>query len=238
LEPKSYYPINVDISGKKCVVIGGGPVGERKVFSLLECGALVTLVALTLTRALEELVSAARIKLERRSFLDSDIQGAFIVYCATNDGELNEKVFRLAQGRSMLVNVADNPQICNFIVPAIVRRGPLVASVSTSAAAPALAKKLKKILEGAFNENYAPALLFLQRKREIIKNKIIDIKNRASFFSELADSGIMPAILNAGSNVSDIAKALDAAESRFDDLMKKYIEIQSLEKAGSVNEEK
>ncbi len=163
-------------------------VGERKVKSLLACGAAVKLVSIKVTAALERLAGEGRINSHRRGFEESDIDGVFLVYCATNDCELNRRVFEAADKRSLPVNVVDQPALCNFIVPAVVRKGPLLASVSTSAAAPALAKKLKKILEAAFNEGYAPLLEFLAEKRKIIKAEVEDINLRKKIFDALIES--------------------------------------------------
>jgi siroheme synthase-like protein len=185
---KRYYPLNFDVTGKKCLVVGGGAVGERKVKSLLACGATVELVSIKLTAVLERLAGEGRIKVFRRGFEENDIEGAFLVYCATDDSELNRRVFETADKKSLPVNVVDQPSLCNFIVPAVVRKGPLLASVSTSAAAPALAKKLKKILSAAFDEGYAPLLEFLAEKRKIIKAEVDDMALRKKIFDALIES--------------------------------------------------
>ena len=185
---KKYYPLNFELAGKRCLVVGGGAVGERKVKSLLACGAVVELVSIKLTAVLERLAGEGRIKALRRGFEESDIEGVFLVFCATNDGELNRRVFETADKKLRPVNIVDQPALCNFIVPAVVRKGPLLASVSTSAAAPALAKKLKKILAAAFDEGYAPLLEFLAEKRKIIKAEVDDIALRKKIFNALIQS--------------------------------------------------
>ncbi|HBC76355.1 MAG: hypothetical protein A2008_00445 [Candidatus Wallbacteria bacterium GWC2_49_35] len=185
---KKYYPVNIDVFGKKCLVVGGGAVGERKVRSLLDCGALVTLVSKSFTAGLERLAGEGKIHAEMRGFEEGDVEGAFLVYCATDDGELNRRVFETAEKKSLLVNVVDQPVLCNFIVPAIVRKGSLLASVSTSAAAPALAKKLKALLAAAFDDGYAPLLEFLAEKRKTVKTLTDDIASRRKIFDGLIES--------------------------------------------------
>lgn len=197
---KNYYPVNIDVSGKRCLVVGGGAVGERKALSLLSCGAFVTVVSKTITPALERLAREGRIEALKRLFEPGDADGAFLVFCATNDCELNRGVFELADKKSLLVNVVDEPALCNFIVPAVVRKGPLLASVSTSAAAPAMAKKLKRVLERSFEDGYAPLLEFLSQKRKQIKSAVEDIAMRKRIFDALIDSPLPDLFLK--SNVS------------------------------------
>ncbi len=208
---KKYYPLNFDLTGKRCLVVGGGAVGERKVKSLLECGALVELVSIKLTAGLERLAGEGRIKAARRSFEENDIEGVFLVYCATDDCELNRRVFETADKKSLPVNVADQPPLCNFIVPAVVRKGPLLATVSTSAAAPAVAKKLKKILSAAFDGGYAPLLEFLAEKRKIIKAEVDDIALRKKIFDALIESPLEFLFLS-----SEEAPELTAKDADFD----------------------
>lgn len=195
---KKYYPVNIDVAGKKCLVVGGGAVGERKVRSLLECGALVKLVSKSFTAGLERLAGEGKILAEMREFEESDVEGALLVYCATDDGELNRRVFETADKKSLLVNIVDQPALCNFIVPAVVRKGSLLASVSTSAAAPALAKKLKAVLAGALDDGYAPLLEFLAEKRKSVKALTGDIASRKKIFDGLLDSAILKLFLAEG----------------------------------------
>lgn len=206
---KKYYPVNIDVAGKKCLVVGGGAVGERKARSLLDCGALVTLVSKSFTAGLERLAADGKILALKRGFEDGDVEGAFLVYCATDDGELNRRVFETADKKSLLVNVVDQPALCNFIVPAVVRKGSLLASVSTSAAAPALAKKLKAVLSAAFDDGYAPLLEFLAEKRKAVKALTGDIASRKKIFDGLIESPLSSlfagAVRGAGGPSGDIS---------------------------------
>jgi len=226
---KKYYPVNIDVSGKRCLVVGGGPIGERKALSLLSCGARVTVVSKTLTPALESLAREGRIEALRRPFDHGDVEGAFLVFCATNDCALNRSVFELADKKSLLVNVVDEPVLCNFIVPAVVRKGPLLASVSTSAAAPAMAKKLKRVLELAFEDGYAPLLEFLSEKRKQIKASVEDIAARKKIFDALIGSELSDLFLKF--NAADIS----SADFDFDEYKKNNPGV--IEKAEKIFEE-
>lgn len=211
---RKYYPINIDITDRRCLVVGGGRVGERKILSLLECGARVTAISKKFTPAIEKLIFDSVIEGHQREFADGDIDGAFLVYCATNDRDLNERVYRLSTGAGCLVNVVDVPDICNFIVPAVIRRGPLCVAISTSGAAPALAKKIKRDIEGMIPERYEEYIDFLSEKRLEIKKTIGAIEVRQAIFEEMIGSGIQDAIL-AGDH--------DRAGAVYREILKKFL---------------
>ena len=122
-----YYPAFVDIEGKKCVVVGGGKVAERKVRDLLRVGAKVSVISPELSAGLEKLAASGKIKHSKRGFRATDLKGAFLAIAATDDMEINRKV--AAEGSRMLVNVVDKPDLCSFIVPSALRRGPLTIRI-------------------------------------------------------------------------------------------------------------
>jgi len=153
-----YYPVNLDIVGRTCLVVGGGTVATRKVDRLLECGARVVVVAPQCTPALEQQASAGRLLLHRRGYRSSDLKGMFLVIGATDDETLNQRIHRDAEARHMLCNIADRPRVCNFILPAVFSRGDLVLAISTAGKSPALAKKLRRELAGSFGPEYGPLL--------------------------------------------------------------------------------
>jgi len=161
-----YYPISLDIQNRNCLVVGGGSVGTRKVMLLLECGAMVSVVSMEATRKLQELSGNGIIRLERRPFKTSDLHGKFLVMGATDNSEINRQIYTEAQGLGVLCNIADYPEACDFILPAIVNRGDLTIAVSTSGKSPAFAKKLRKDLEKKFGTEYAD---FLKLMGEIRK---------------------------------------------------------------------
>ncbi|MCP3952606.1 MAG: bifunctional precorrin-2 dehydrogenase/sirohydrochlorin ferrochelatase [Desulfobacterales bacterium] len=153
-----YYPVNLDIKNRACLVIGGGGVGTRKVKTLVDCGALVTVVSPEVSAQLKKMEAAGLITLEKRAYRTGDLEGKFLVIGATDDEALNRRIHADAENLNTLCNIADRPEICNFILPAIVSRGDLVLTVSTSGKSPAYAKKLRKDLEKQFGEEYEPFL--------------------------------------------------------------------------------
>jgi len=164
-----YYPVNLDMRNRKCLVVGGGSVGTRKVMTLLECGAKVTVVSTDVAEKLQELSDSDIIKLEKRPFHISDLDEMFLVIGATDNQEINRKIHSEAERLGILCNIADRPEDCNFILPAIVNRGDLIIAISTSGKSPAFAKKMRKDLEKKFGTEYAE---FLKLMGEI-RNKLL-----------------------------------------------------------------
>ena len=167
-----YYPVNLDIRNRKCLVVGGGSVGTRKVMTLLDCGATVTVVSLVATSRLQELSNNGIITLEQRPFQASDLERKFLVIGATDNQELNQKIHAEAERLGILCNIADRPEACNFILPSIVNRGDLVIAISTSGKSPAFAKKLRKDLEKQFGGEYTDFLMLMGaiRKKLLAKS--------------------------------------------------------------------
>ena len=132
-----HYPVSLDIKNRKCLVVGGGSVGTRKVKTLLECGAKVTVVSPGVSGQLLELANNASIVLEKRAYREADLDGMFLVIGTTDDEELNRQISIDAGRLNMLCNIADRPKVCNFILPSIVNRGDLTISISTSGKSPA-----------------------------------------------------------------------------------------------------
>lgn len=150
-----YYPAFLDVNKKQCLVVGGGAVGTRKVRTLLECGARVTVISSKCSPPLQDLASQGAVILKNRSYRTRDLEGIFLVIGATDDEALNRRVSEDAARRNMLCNIADRPEACNFILPAIVKRGDLVIAISTSGRSPAFAKHLRQRLEAEFGPEYA-----------------------------------------------------------------------------------
>ncbi|MBC2711156.1 MAG: bifunctional precorrin-2 dehydrogenase/sirohydrochlorin ferrochelatase [Desulfosarcina sp.] len=149
-----YYPVNLDIRGRRCLVVGGGRVGARKVDTLIQCGAVVTVVSPEVSPALEQLAAEKAFILKQRPYQSSDVEGMFLVIGATDDETLNRQINADAEHRNLLCNIADRPEICNFILPAIVRRGDFVMAISTAGKSPAFAKHIRKRLEAQFGPEY------------------------------------------------------------------------------------
>ncbi|MDY0087811.1 MAG: bifunctional precorrin-2 dehydrogenase/sirohydrochlorin ferrochelatase [Coriobacteriia bacterium] len=173
-EPYShaYYPAFLDLRGRRAVVVGGGSVAERKIAMLLEYGADVVCVAPTIMAALGALVEADRLKHEPRGYVRGDLEGAFIVVCATDSTEVNRAVFQEAESRGCLVNVVDVPELCNFIVPSIVKRGPLQIAISTGGAAPVVAKQIRRELEESYGADWESYVRLLGQVRRLVLERV------------------------------------------------------------------
>jgi precorrin-2 dehydrogenase/sirohydrochlorin ferrochelatase len=189
-----FYPILADLQGKGALVVGGGKVAQRKIESLLQCGVSVRVVAKELTAKLKELRSAKRIELWGGEFSDALLDGAFLVFAATDDSSLNRKVSQAAQRRGLLVNAVDQPADCNFIVPSVLSRGDLLIAVSTSGKSPAFARKLRVELEQRFGEEYAFFLnLMGNLRKEILELRLSQEENKSAF-EELVNSDLLQAV--------------------------------------------
>jgi precorrin-2 dehydrogenase/sirohydrochlorin ferrochelatase len=164
MEIMRYYPVNLNVRNRPCLVVGGGSVGTRKVTALLDCSARVTLVSPVAGTVLTGLAEENRIVWRQRSYRSGDLDAMFLVIGATDDEDLNRRIHQDAEERRLLCNIADRPEICNFILPSVIRRGDLTIAVSTSGKSPALAKQLRQYLEDFFGPEYEP---FLQLMGEV-----------------------------------------------------------------------
>lgn len=181
-----YYPVNLNITGKNCLVIGGGKVAERKVEALLCCGALVKVVSPALCPGLEEMLRDGKIMYESRPYERKDLDGVFLVVASTNDTSVNDAISREAHNRNILCNIVDKPDLCNFTVPSIVRKGDLMITISTGGKSPALSKRLRREIEESYGDEYAIFLEIMgalrrkilgygrpQAENEILFNRIV-----------------------------------------------------------------
>jgi len=149
------YPIVVDLTGRACLVVGGGDVAERKVDGLLAAGAVVTIVSPALTPALSALVRDARVRHESRRYRSGDLAGFTLAFAATGDRRVAAAVAREGRRRGVWVNAADDPAHCDFFLPSVLRRGPLLVAVSTGGASPALARAVREQIEQLLTPDYA-----------------------------------------------------------------------------------
>ncbi len=182
------YPVFIDIAGESCLVVGGGKVAERKVEKLLESGARVTVVAPEATEKLAALAAEKKIFLELRAYAGREAAEYFLTIAATDDPALNRAVSGDAHAARRLVNVVDVPDLCNFYVPSVLRRGDLQIAVSTAGASPSLAKKIRERLEAQFPENYAKLLETLRAFRARLLEKVPDESKRMKIYAEIARS--------------------------------------------------
>jgi len=182
-----FYIACLRLTGRRCVVVGGGDVGLEKVEGLLACDADVTLVAPEAVGELRTLAAEGSIAWERRPYATGDLEATFMVIAATSDTDVNIRVFEDAERRAMLVNVVDVPPLCNFILPAIVRTGPLAIAISTAGASPALAKRLKREIGEIYGEPYARLAVILNEARGWAKATLPTYQDRKEFFESIVN---------------------------------------------------
>jgi precorrin-2 dehydrogenase/sirohydrochlorin ferrochelatase len=186
-----YFPIQLDIRGRACLVVGGGGVGTRKAKSLIACGGQVTVVSPTVTGELHDLAAVGALTLLLREYDRADLQGMFLVMGATDDEMLNRRIRSDAEGLQILCNIADRPEQCDFILPAVVQRGDLVVTVSTSGRSPALAKKLRQDLQVQFGDEYTVFLDLMGAIRKRLLAEAHAPEEHKPIFERLVHSDIL-----------------------------------------------
>lgn len=189
-----YYPILVDLKGRRVLVVGGGKVAYRKIATLLDHGASVEVIARDLDRPLAELVEKGLIRNGGQEFCVDRLNGVFLVIAATSDAELNRRVSEKAQEKGLLVNAVDQPADCNFIVPSILRRGDLVVSVSTSGKSPAFARKIREDLESQFGDEFESFLDLMGRLRERVLSLALTQQENKQIFDKLIASRLLDSL--------------------------------------------
>jgi precorrin-2 dehydrogenase/sirohydrochlorin ferrochelatase len=189
-----YIPIFLDVTGRECVVVGGGEVAARKVESILEAGAHVTVVSPSLSPAMEAIVARGLATHVTRNYERGDIRGCVLVYAATDDPKLHRELAAEARTLGIPVNVVDVPELCTFIAPAVVKRGALQIAISTGGASPAFAARLRRNLEDRFGDEYARTLEVLRAARRRLHACEIDPAVRMRRLKDLANSALPAAI--------------------------------------------
>lgn len=190
-----FYIACLKLSGRKSVVIGAGEIGLEKIEGLLACDGDITVVAPEAEPAVQELAAEGTIKWEQREYSQSDVEGAFMIIAATNDTDVNVQVFNDAEKRGMLVNVVDVPPLCNFILPAITRSGPIAIAISTAGASPALAKRMKREIAEAYGDAYADLAVILNDARGWAKATLPTYNERKDFFENIVNGDPDPIVL-------------------------------------------
>jgi precorrin-2 dehydrogenase len=206
-----FYIACLRLKGRRCLVVGGGDVGLEKVEGLLACDADITLVAPEAHPGLVQLARENSIRWEQREYRAGDLEGCLIAIAATADTDVNIRVFEEAEARSMLVNVVDVPPLCNFILPAIVRTGPLAIAISTAGASPALAKRMKREVAELFGEEYADLAVLLNDARGWAKATLPTYQDRKVFFESIVNGEPDPIELLRAGNVQAVRDLIDAA---------------------------
>src|SRR5215213_10525619 len=177
-----FYIACLKLTGRRCLVVGGGEIGLEKVEGLLACDGRVVLVAPDAVPELRALSDEGSIEWIRREYEPADLERTFIAIAATDDTDTNIRVYEDAERRAMLVNVVDVPPLCNFILPAIVRTGPIAIAISTSGASPALAKRLKREIVEAYGAPHARLAELLNGIRGWARDTFATYGERKDFF--------------------------------------------------------
>ncbi len=210
-----FYIACLKLTGRRCLVVGGGDVGLEKVEGLLACDGEVVLLCPEAHPELESLAAEGSISWERREYAGAaDLEGIFMVIAATNDTEVNIRVFDDAEKRAMLANVVDVPPLCNFILPAIVRTGPLAIAISTAGASPALAKRMKREVSELFGEEYARLAVILNDARGWAKGTLPTYQDRKQFFEGIVNGDPDPIELVRDGREAEVLEIIDAAKVR------------------------
>jgi precorrin-2 dehydrogenase/sirohydrochlorin ferrochelatase len=211
-----FYMACLKLTGRRSLVVGGGEIGLEKVEGLLACDADVTLIAPDAEPALEEYAREGSLRWERRAYGGAaDLEGAFLVIAATNNSEVNIAVSEDATAREMLVNVVDVPPLCNFILPAVVRTGPLAIAISTAGSSPALAKRMKREVEGQFGEPYARLAVLLNEVRGWAKGTLATYQERKEFFEGIVGGEPDPVALLRSGDEQAVRELIARAQSAY-----------------------
>ena len=190
-----YYPVFLELSGKKAVIVGGGRVAERKAAALMKAGAIVEVVSPAITKGLGDYRKKGLIRHKRKKYEKADLKDAFIVIAASSSIETNSQVNMEAR---QLINVVDTPSEGNFITPSIVRRGPLTIAISTEGCSPAVSKAIRKEIQSLYGPEFAKYLRFAGKVRKEAMSGIKDPSERERFLKGLASEDILVTLRNKG----------------------------------------
>lgn len=210
-----FYIACLRLKGRNATVIGGGEIGLEKVEGLLACDASVTLVAPEAIPELRALASEGSITWHEREYEPADLDGALIAIACTSDTDVNIAVFNDAERRAMLVNIVDVPPLCNFILPAIVRTGPLAVAISTAGASPALAKRMKREIAEMFGEPYATLAVLLNDARGWAKGTLPTYQDRKQFFEAIVNGEPDPIALIREGDALAVKDLIAAAQNAY-----------------------
>ena len=191
------YPIYLSLVGKNCLIIGGGPVAERKVASLCEYGAHITVISPRVEPGIAEWANEGLLEWSAREFGINDLEGSFMVFIATDDNRLNQEIAGHCRQRDILVNAVDDPLNCDFFVPSVLRRGSLAVAVSTEGKSPMFAARLRRELEAIITKEHGQFVDIMGQIREEVKNSSLDINQRRQILEQIVNSDIL-ALLQAG----------------------------------------
>ena len=186
-----YFPINIDIQGKKCVVIGGGNVAYRKILSLINTGARVEIISPVATGEIKKLVNHSSISWIKKKYEQGDLEGATLAFVAVDSSHISSEVTSEAKELSIPVNVADDPSLCSFTLPSIVERGDLMITVSTGGKCPSLARHVRLGIEDIIDDAYGVMLTILAEVRKQLLKAKIDHDKCRDLLNKLISSDIL-----------------------------------------------
>jgi precorrin-2 dehydrogenase/sirohydrochlorin ferrochelatase len=186
-----YYPMFLRVAGQRCLVVGGGRVAEQKVTALVEAAAHVTVISPATTPKIAALAAMQAIAHHPRQYVSGDVCGFFLAFAATDDEQVQQQLSQDAQAAGVLLNVADRPELCDFIVPAVMEQGDLVIATSTGGASPALAKRIRLDLQESFGPEYAEALQLLRRLRQRLADRVASPAERQRILTALVNSPLL-----------------------------------------------
>jgi precorrin-2 dehydrogenase/sirohydrochlorin ferrochelatase len=205
----TYYPIFLNLSGKKVLVVGGGQVAERKIKSLLECEASVSVVSKDTTPEVREMIDDGRVHYLDAEFARRHLSEVFLVIAATDDERLNRQISEAARRQGKMINVVDQPEDCDFILPSVVKKGDLSIAISTSGKSPALAKKIRKELEAQFGREYELFLVLMGRLRGPVLSTGLSQSANSRIFHGIVESEILGALAKGDwQKVGDILRRI------------------------------
>ena len=208
-----FYIACLKLKGRRCLVVGGGAMGLEKTEGLLACGGDVTVISPVAGPELEALAAEGSIRWEPRAYAGpADLEAVFMVIACTDDTDVNIRIYEDAERRAMLVNVVDVPPLCNFILPAIVRTGPLAIAISTAGASPALAKRMKREISELFGEEYAQLAVMLNDARGWAKGTLPTYQDRKAFFESIVGGEPDPVELLRAGDAGGVRDLIAAAQ--------------------------
>ena len=208
-----FYIACLKLKGRRCVVIGGGAMGLEKSEGLLACGGDVTVISPDAGPELEALAAEGSITWEQRDYAGpEDLEAVFMVIACTDSTETNIQIYEDAEKRAMLVNIVDVPPLCNFILPAVVRTGPLAIAISTAGASPALAKRMKREISALFGEEYAQLAIMLNETRGWAKGTLPTYQDRKAFFEEIVNGEPDPIALLRDGDAAAVQDVIAGAQ--------------------------
>jgi precorrin-2 dehydrogenase/sirohydrochlorin ferrochelatase len=181
------YPIFLELSGRRVVVIGGGGVAVRKVQTLMSTGARIIVVAERIDDMMTAMCAGTDVELVKGSYSKSYLASAVLAIAATNNSDLNKKIYKDCQELDILCNVVDVPELCDFYVPAVVKRGKLQIAIETDGGSPAYAGHIRKKLEKVFTEKHGEFVAELETLRKRVIDEIADATDRKAVFGELVN---------------------------------------------------